>query len=108
VHGLDQQRLAVESGYWPLYRYDPSRAAGGQSPFVLDAGAPKVALDQFTRNETRFRLVEQQDPERFRTLMKQEQESIRRRFAAYERLAAAQVEKGHGALDEPAPGRSDD
>jgi pyruvate-ferredoxin/flavodoxin oxidoreductase len=110
VHNLEQQRLAVESGYWPLYRDDPARAAGGQSSFVLDVGAPKVALDQFTRNEARFRLVEQQDPDRFRALMRQGQEAIGRRFAAYERLAAARVEKGHGVstIEEPVGGRPDD
>ena len=42
VHGLDQQKLAVDSGYWPLYRFDPRRAASGERPLVLDSGAPKI------------------------------------------------------------------
>ena len=70
-HGLDQQKLAVETGYWPLFRYDPRLAAQGQNPFTLDSGAPKGDLGRFTRNEARFRLVEQQDPERFKTLLAQ-------------------------------------
>jgi pyruvate-ferredoxin/flavodoxin oxidoreductase len=96
AHGLDQQKLAVESGYWPLYRFDPRREGGGEAPFVLDAAAPKVDLDRFTRNETRFRLVEQQDPERFRTLMQQGQAAIRKRFATFDELAA-----GHAPAEAP-------
>ena len=87
VHGLDQQKLAVDSGYWPLYRFDPRRAASGERPLVLDSGAPKIALEQFTRNETRFRLVEQQDPARARELTRQGQAAIRTRFATLEDLA---------------------
>jgi pyruvate-ferredoxin/flavodoxin oxidoreductase len=88
VHGLDQQKLAVETGYWPLYRFDPRREASGESSFVLDAGPPKVDLNTFTRNETRFRLVEQQNPERFRVLMARGQAEIGRRFAHYDELAS--------------------
>ena len=87
VHGLDQQKLAVDTGYWPLYRFDPRRATAGERALVLDSGAPKVALEQFTRNETRFRLVEQQDPARARELTRQGQAAIRTRFAALEELA---------------------
>jgi pyruvate-ferredoxin/flavodoxin oxidoreductase len=88
AHGLDQQKLAVDSGYWPLYRFDPRREASGDSPFVLDAAPPKVDLNTFTRNETRFRLVEQQSPERYRALMARGQADIVRRFAHYDELAS--------------------
>jgi pyruvate-ferredoxin/flavodoxin oxidoreductase len=86
-HGPEQQRLAVESGYWPLFRFDPRREALGESPFVLDSAAPKVALGKFLRNEARFRLVEQQDPERFRRLLEQSEADIRKHFALYEAWA---------------------
>ena len=66
AHGLDQQKLAVDSGYWPLYRFDPRRAAAGERRASSSTPARRRStLEQFTRNETRFRLVEQQDPERF-------------------------------------------
>jgi pyruvate-ferredoxin/flavodoxin oxidoreductase len=83
-HGLDQQRLATESGYWPLYRFDPRKQAEGEHPFMLDSAAPKTDLDLFVRNETRFRLVEQQDPSRFRTLMDRSRADIKRKFAVYD------------------------
>jgi pyruvate-ferredoxin/flavodoxin oxidoreductase len=83
-HGLDQQRLAVETGYWPLYRFDPRREAGGEGPFVLDSAAPKTELAKFARNEMRFRLVEQQDPDRFRALLERSQSDIKKHFAVYD------------------------
>jgi pyruvate-ferredoxin/flavodoxin oxidoreductase len=83
-HSLDQQKLAIESGYWPLYRFDPRREATGENPFVLDSAAPKVDLGTFTRNEARFRLVEQQNPDRFRALIDRGRADIRRHFETYE------------------------
>jgi pyruvate-ferredoxin/flavodoxin oxidoreductase len=49
-HGLEQQKLAVDSGFWPLYRFDPRKA----SPMTVDA-TPKIPVADFLRNETRFR-----------------------------------------------------
>ncbi len=82
-HGLEQQKLAADSGYWPLYRFDPRRAAVGENPFQLDSAPPKVDLGKFVRNEARFRLVEQQDPERFKALLEQGQADIQKHFAVY-------------------------
>jgi pyruvate-ferredoxin/flavodoxin oxidoreductase len=87
AHGLDQQKLAVDSGYWPLYRFDPTADARGESRLKMDSAAPKLDLGKYMRNETRFRVVEQQDPERFRDLLARAQEAVRRRFALYEELA---------------------
>ncbi|MEZ5293142.1 MAG: pyruvate:ferredoxin (flavodoxin) oxidoreductase [Vicinamibacterales bacterium] len=83
-HGLDQQKLAVDTGYWPLFRYDPRLAAQGQNPFALDSAAPKAELGRFVRNEARFRLVEQQDPERFKALLAQGQADIKKQYARYD------------------------
>jgi pyruvate-ferredoxin/flavodoxin oxidoreductase len=89
AHGLEQQKLAVDSGYWPLYRFDPRRREAGGRPFVLDSTAPKADLTAFARNETRFRLVEQQDPDRFGELMTRGRAEIRRQFEIMTELAAA-------------------
>jgi pyruvate-ferredoxin/flavodoxin oxidoreductase len=69
-NGLDHQKAAVDSGHWPLYRYDPRRLAAGEKPLVMDSGPPKTRLADFMANETRFRVVERDDPERFRALMR--------------------------------------
>jgi len=93
AHGYDlsrggaQQKLAVETGYWPLYRHDPRRTGARESPLILDSNAPKGKLTDFTRNETRFRMVEQQDPARFELLMTRAQRGIAERRALYQHMA---------------------
>ncbi len=86
---LGQQERAVDSGYWPLFRYDPRRVAGGESPLKLDSPAPKIDLARFVENETRFRQVEQANPVGFKTMMDQAQKDVRERYALYEQLARA-------------------
>jgi pyruvate-ferredoxin/flavodoxin oxidoreductase len=86
---LGQQEKAVDSGYWPLFRYDPRKIASGESPLKLDSPAPKIDLAQFVSNETRFRQVEQANPEAFKKMMTQAQKDVRERYALYEQLARA-------------------
>ena len=86
--GAEQQRRAVESGYWPVYRYDPRRLDRGETPLVLDTtGPPKLALADYVGQEARFRMVEQQDPPVFRELMAVAQRELSNRIALYEALA---------------------
>jgi len=87
AHGLDQQKLAVETGYWPLFRFDPNRAEKGESALVLDSGSPKGGLGTYMRNESRFRMVEQMYPERYKELLAAAQEHAQNRFALYEQMA---------------------
>jgi pyruvate-ferredoxin/flavodoxin oxidoreductase len=95
AHGYDmadaigQQEKAVDSGYWPLFRYDPRRVAAGESPLKLDSAAPKIDLAQFVSHETRFRQVEQANPVAFKKMMDQAQKDVRERYALYEQLARA-------------------
>ena len=69
--GIDQQKLAVNSGVWPLYRYDPRRIAKGEPPLHLDYGPPKARVADYMRNESRFRVVERASPDRFRAFLRQ-------------------------------------
>ncbi len=85
--GLDQQKLAVESGYWPLYRFDPRRIEQGVPALQLDSVPSRSDLTEFMRNETRFRIVEHQDPERFRELAAAAQRQNAYRMALYQQLA---------------------
>ncbi|MEI6667644.1 MAG: pyruvate:ferredoxin (flavodoxin) oxidoreductase [Acidobacteriota bacterium] len=85
--GLEQQKLAVDSGYWPLYRFDPRRADAGESPLVMESAAPKIDLVKFTGNESRFRVVEQMDPARYQMLLARAQHEVTTRFSVYEQLA---------------------
>jgi pyruvate-ferredoxin/flavodoxin oxidoreductase len=86
--GLEHQRLAADSGYWPLYHYDPRRADLGESPLVLDSPAPKIDVSKLMATETRFQLTAQQDPDRYRELVSRAQLQIQRRLALYQELAS--------------------
>ncbi len=85
--GLEQQKLAVDTGYWPLFRYDPRLADAGKAPMQLDSGAPKGNLADFMRNETRFRMVEQQDKQRYDGLVDMAKAVIAARVGLYDQLA---------------------
>jgi len=87
AHGLSQQKLAVDTGYWPLFRFDPRREKDAKGPLQIDSAPPRSRLVEFARNETRFRMVEQQDPERFALLLDRAQSEIRTRYELYEHLA---------------------
>jgi pyruvate-ferredoxin/flavodoxin oxidoreductase len=87
--GITQQERAVDSGYWPLFRYDPRRLAAGESPLKLDSAAPKRDLSEFVSHETRFRQVEAANPEVYKRLMEQAQREVREKYSLYEHLSAA-------------------
>lgn len=96
--GLEQQKLAVDSGYWPLFRYDPRRAARGDAGLVLDSTPPKVDVAQFMANETRFGVLQHVAPARAAELAREAQSEVRRRYAFYQLLA------GNGGERKPETG----
>ncbi len=104
ARALDQQKLAVETAYWPLYRYDPRREATGESPLVLESAPPKRRLKEFTQNEARFRIVEQQNPGKYRELIDAAQKDLAHRFALYQEVAKplvpARSENGKSAASD--------
>jgi pyruvate-ferredoxin/flavodoxin oxidoreductase len=85
--GAEQQKLAVDSGYWPLFRHDPRQVGGGKNPLRLDSGPPRVDLGKFMANETRFGILRHIAPERADALLVQARDQVRRRYALYEKLA---------------------
>ncbi|MFN5466325.1 MAG: thiamine pyrophosphate-dependent enzyme, partial [Cyanobacteriota bacterium] len=87
--GLQQQQLAVESGRWLLYRYDPRRLADGQTPLQIDSAKPRRPLAEAMATENRFRMLGYSDPDRARRLERQAQAELQRRWALYGALAQA-------------------
>jgi pyruvate-ferredoxin/flavodoxin oxidoreductase len=85
--GLEQQKLAVASGVWPLYRFDPRRARAGEPPLSIDVLPGKKSVEEYMRNEARFRMVEKIDAERFRRLAKSARNQSAQRVALYEQLS---------------------
>ena len=92
--GLSQaeEKKAVESGYWQLYRYNPSRAKEGKNPFTLDSAAPKDDLRTFLLGENRYASLQLAFPERAEALLSSAEQSARKRLTVYERLAAQKTE----------------
>lgn len=91
VKGLDQQRLAVQSGFWPLFRYNPSLAAEGKNPLIIDSKEPTVSFKDYAYNETRYRMLLQSDEARAEALMQLASEDVRKRWELYRQMAAMQV-----------------
>jgi pyruvate-ferredoxin/flavodoxin oxidoreductase len=92
IHSLDQQKLAVESGYWPLYRYNPMLEIQGKNPFQLDSKAPKVALRDYVYNETRYRMLEQSNPESAAHFLEMAQKHVHEEWGKLERMAKAEAQ----------------
>ncbi len=91
-HGLDQQQRAVNCGIWPLYRFDPRRVAQGLPALQIDSKPPSIPVGEYMSQETRFRMVEKLDPERFRRLSKAAQRHALQRVQLYQHLAALSLE----------------
>lgn len=88
--GMHQQKLAVDSGHWPLYRYIPKLADENKNPFQLDSGDPKIPLKDYIYTEGRYRMLQQSDPEVAKFLLGQAEQAVQRRWRQYKQLAAAQ------------------
>lgn len=105
AHGYDlsqnveQQKRLVGSGIWPLYRFDPRRGAAGEPPLQLDSRPPTIKVKEVLERETRYRMVEKMDPERYRRLAAERQRQTEERFSIYQQLAGIRVAVGD---DEPA------
>jgi pyruvate-ferredoxin/flavodoxin oxidoreductase len=85
-YGLDQQKLAVDSGYWPLYRYNPDLIAEGKSPFTLDSKAPKIPFRNYAYNETRYKMLTKSHPEHAKKLIELAQEDVNEKWDYYSGL----------------------
>ncbi len=89
---LDQQKLAVESGHWPLFRYDPRRIAAGKNPLIMDSKMPSIPMTQYLSTEGRFRQLQELEPEVFERLALESQREALMRRRRYEAIAAAMVD----------------
>ncbi len=87
-YGLEQQKLAVASGVWPLYRYNPLLAEEGKNPLILDSKDPSIPIEQFAYNETRYKMLVQTDEQRAEMLIKLAQQDANRRWELYQQMAA--------------------
>jgi pyruvate-ferredoxin/flavodoxin oxidoreductase len=101
--GLDQQKKAVLSGYWPLMRYNPALRLEGKNPFLLDSKAPSIPLKQYAYQEARYTMLVRSDPLAARELLKAAQDDVERQWRVYSNRAAmpGRSESPHIAPEEP-------
>jgi pyruvate-ferredoxin/flavodoxin oxidoreductase len=90
--GLEQQRLAIQSGAWSLYRYNPSLAVEGKNPLSIDSKAPSIPVSEYAYNETRYRMLVQKDENRAELLMNEASEDARLRWERLQRLAELEAQ----------------
>jgi pyruvate-ferredoxin/flavodoxin oxidoreductase len=94
AHGIDMakgahhQKMAVDSGYWPLYRYNPTLVSEDKNPFQLDSKDPKLPLKDYMYAEGRYRILQQSDPTTAGQLLKDAERAVAERWEYYKRLAA--------------------
>ncbi len=89
--GVNQQKLAVNSGFWPLYRYHPDRIKEGLNPLQLDSKEPTVAVRDYVYNEPRFKSLVTAHPEHAEELLQRLQEDVKRRWKLYADMAAVKA-----------------
>jgi len=92
--GLEQQKLAVQSGHWPMYRYDPRLAEQGQNPLIVESKEPSIPISQYAYNETRYKMLTQMDEQRAEELMKKAQNDAKARWTFYHQMAAMHYGNG--------------
>jgi pyruvate-ferredoxin/flavodoxin oxidoreductase len=95
--GLEQQKLAVQSGFWPLYRFNPALADQGKNPLTIDSKEPSIPFEQYAYNETRYRMLAQSDPDTAEALLHAAQDDVRRRWSLYRQLATLHQPNGQAA-----------
>jgi len=100
VHGLEQQKLAVQSGYWPLMRYNPELRESGKNPFQLDSKAPSIRLKEYAYREARYTMLARGNPDVAAKLLTEAQDDVERQWRVY---SARATMPGRGETPNIAP-----
>jgi pyruvate-ferredoxin/flavodoxin oxidoreductase len=104
--GMQDQKAAVNSGQWLLYRYDPRRAEAGENPLQLDSRKPVQPVEQFLMMENRFKMLTKSKPDRAKVLFKMAQQDAETRFRFYEYLAGRKTKPDVAAIGQAAADQS--
>jgi pyruvate-ferredoxin/flavodoxin oxidoreductase len=109
AHGIDMttamsdQKVAVDSGQWLLYRYNPERGRAGENPLTLDSRTPTRKVKDYLLQQTRFKMLQKINPEHAKLLWQEAQQDADTRFRFYEYLAQRQPEKADAPAEKPVP-----
>ncbi len=94
--GLEQQKLAVQSGVWPIYRYNPDFVDAGKNPLTIDSKDPSVPVQDYAYNETRYRMLLQSDEARAEKLMQEARGDVNKRWELYKQMAQIEYKAANG------------
>src|SRR4029450_8087687 len=103
-HGMDQQKAAVQSGHWPLFRYNPVMRKVGENPFRLDSPRPTIPFKDYAYNELRYRSLANTNPQVAEELLAVAQQVVTEKYRQYAELAARDAARFHpdtGDFDRP-------
>jgi len=100
VHGVEQQKAAVQAGQWPLMRYNPDWAKEGKNPLHLDSKDPSIPLKDYAYKETRFSMLARSKPEEAAKLLELAEEDVKQRWRLYRYLADMPTEDAEGGSKE--------
>jgi len=95
VQGLDQQKRAVDSGHWPLYRFNPENADEGKNPLKLESKAPSIKFKEYAYNETRYRMLTKSHPEQAKKLLELAQQDVNEKWQLYSGMASLDYSNGN-------------
>jgi len=91
--GMESQKAAVDSGYWPLFRYNPESFNEGKNPLKLDSKAPKIKLEDYIYKETRYKMLTKSHPTEAKELLIRAQEEVNKKWKFYEQMSSFEVGK---------------
>ncbi|MDL1912528.1 pyruvate:ferredoxin (flavodoxin) oxidoreductase [Chloroflexi bacterium CFX6] len=100
ARSLDQAKLAVQSGHWPMYRYDPRLVQQGQNPLIIESKEPSIPISKYAYNETRYKMLTQMDEERAEQLMREAQQDAKSRWTLYQQMASMHYNGSNGSEQE--------
>ncbi|MCF8265361.1 MAG: pyruvate:ferredoxin (flavodoxin) oxidoreductase, partial [Melioribacteraceae bacterium] len=98
--GMESQKAAVDSGHWPLFRYNPENVVEGKNPLKLDSKSPKIRLDDYLYKENRYKMLTKSDPTNAKRLMELAQKHVNKKWKLYEQMSSLEVESQNEATEE--------
>lgn len=98
AYNLQQQELALKSGHWNLFRYDPRRTEQGKNPLQLDSAKPSIPYVDFAKTEMRFSMLQRSQPDRSRELFGQAEKDAHERYEHYKKLSEITYENEDAAI----------
>jgi pyruvate-ferredoxin/flavodoxin oxidoreductase len=91
IDGLEAQKAAVESGHWPLYRYNPALTDEGKNPLVIDSKDPTISLSDYAYKENRYKILQRSNPDASKQLIDTAQKAVTSKFSMLKQMAEMKV-----------------